>query len=89
MSHQTLSRQGGLTWGSQADVVRPRLMKLPGATDEENEKEEQRYAQQKVLIAKYKKENPDASVNRMFEDLGAQFPNLFTDHAFIGPQDDI
>jgi len=80
---------GVLVRGSQADVVKPRLMKLPGATDEENKKEEQRYAQQKVLIAEYKKENPDASVNKMFEDLGAQYPSVFNDKALYNPQDDI
>lgn len=77
--------------GVQADqsaAVVPRLMKLPGAGDSQNEAAAERSALQ-ALIALHTKRYATASWNQMFEDLGKKYPDLFNDPVLIGPAGDI
>jgi len=82
--------EGVLVRGSrQRDAVKPRIINMPGASDEENEAELKRYLLQQDFIANYKAKNPDTSINKMFEDLGAQYPSVFNDKNLYPLQDSI
>jgi hypothetical protein len=81
--------EGDEVQADQAAVVRPRLVKLPGATDKENDDEAERICQQQALIGLFKKRNPNATVDQIFSDLYRRHPDLFNDPDLIAPNDDI
>jgi hypothetical protein len=56
------------------DPLAPRLKKA-----DSNDEAEARYEKQRKLIKAYKQENPKASVNQMFSELGQQYPEVFSD----------
>jgi hypothetical protein len=72
----------------QAAVVVPRLMKLPGASDSDNQDAAERSALA-ALVALHTRSYPTKDWNQMFADLGRKHPDVFNDQALVGPAGDI
>lgn len=86
--NRDLFSDGDHVQGAMTQVIKPRLMKLPGASDQQNAAAAEKLAI-RALVALHTKSYPTASWNQMFEDLGKKHPDVFNDPSLITPEDDI